>query len=193
MRNLTKHASSSQTCQSRLKGINIFLVGMMGVGKTTVGEQLATELGYRFVDTDALIEQVAGKTISNIFVEGGEENFRQLETKVLSEVSAYQKLVIATGGGIVLRNLNWSYLRYGLVVWLDAPVEVLVERLQGDLTRPLLQQTDPAQALQTILGKRKSLYAQADLQISINAEDTPEEITSRIIAEIPSVLKLSAD
>lgn len=193
MRNLTEHDSSSQTCQSRLKGINIFLVGMMGVGKTTVGEQLATELGYRFVDTDALIEQVAGKTISNIFAEGGEENFRQLETKVLSEVSAYQKLVIATGGGIVVRTFNWSYLRYGLVVWLDAPVEVLIERLQGDLTRPLLQQTNPAQALQTIFEKRKSLYAQADLQISISAEDTPEEITSRIIAEIPSVLKLSAD
>ncbi|NEP01110.1 MAG: shikimate kinase [Symploca sp. SIO2E9] len=179
-------------CNSLLQGINIFLVGMMGVGKTTVGLKLATELGYRFVDTDALIEQVSGQTISNIFAQNGEENFRQLETKVLSEVSAYQQLVIATGGGIVLRKFNWSYLRYGLVVWLDAPVEVLIERLQGDLTRPLLQQTDPAQALQTILGQRKSLYAQADLQIQINAQDTPEEITSRIIAETPSVLRLSA-
>ncbi|NEO33268.1 MAG: shikimate kinase [Symploca sp. SIO3C6] len=180
-------------CNSLLKGINVFLVGMMGVGKTTIGVKLATELGYRFVDTDALIEQLAGHTISHIFAESGEENFRQLETKVLSEVSAYQKLVIATGGGIILNKFNWSYLRHGLVIWLDAPVEVLIQRLQGDLTRPLLQQTDPAQALQTILGQRKSLYAQADLQIRINAEDTPEKITSRIIAEIPSVMKLSAD
>ena len=89
-----------------LKGINVFLIGMMGAGKTTVGGLLASELGYGFCDTDALIEQIAGKTINEIFAEDGEETFRQLETQVLSELSAYQQLIVATGGGIVLKPQN---------------------------------------------------------------------------------------
>ncbi|MEQ8756728.1 MAG: shikimate kinase [Coleofasciculus sp. G1-WW12-02] len=172
-----------------LKGINVYLIGMMGVGKTTVGQLLAKELGYRFVDTDVLIEQVAGKTINQIFTDSGEEEFRQLEAKILSEVSAYTQLTVATGGGIVLQQMNWSYLHQGLIVWLDAPVDLLIQRLQDDTTRPLLQTTDPAAALQSLLDKRRHLYAEADLHIPINASDTPEVITSNIIAAIPSVLK----
>ena len=99
-----------------LKGTSVFLIGMMGVGKTTVGNLLATELGYRFFDTDDLIEKVAGKTIKEIFADDGEESFRELEGLVLSDLSAYTKLVVATGGGIVLRQMNWSYLRHGLVI-----------------------------------------------------------------------------
>lgn len=172
-----------------LKGINVYLIGMMGVGKTTVGQQLAKELGYRFVDTDVLIEQVAGQTINQIFADSGEEEFRQLESKILSEVSAYTKLIVATGGGIILKQMNWSYLHQGLIVWLDAPVSLLIERLQDDTTRPLLQTSDPTAALQNLLDKRRHLYTEADLHISIRDSDTPEMITSQIIAEIPSVLK----
>ncbi|MBE9128642.1 MULTISPECIES: shikimate kinase [unclassified Coleofasciculus] len=174
-----------------LKGINIFLVGMMGVGKTTVGRLLATELGYHFFDTDTLIEQVAGKTINEIFAEDGEEAFRQLESQVLSELSAHTKLTIATGGGIVLRHMNWSYLHQGLIIWLDAPVKVLLDRLQDDATRPLLQTADPASVLQTLLDKRRRLYGEADLHIQVSANETPEEIASRVMAAIPSVLKSS--
>ncbi len=172
-----------------LKGINVFLIGMMGAGKSTVGRLLADQLGYRFFDTDTLIEKVAGKTINEIFADSGEEVFRELEAQVLSEISAYTKLTIATGGGIVLRRLNWSYLHHGLVVWLDAPVDVLIARLQNDTTRPLLQGPNPAQALQTILNQRRSLYAEADLHISISGSDTPEAIASRIIDGIPPLLK----
>ncbi|MEQ8973586.1 MAG: shikimate kinase [Coleofasciculus sp. C1-SOL-03] len=172
-----------------LKGINVYLIGMMGVGKTTVGQQLAKELGYRFVDTDVLIEQVAGQTINQIFADSGEDEFRQLESQILSEVSAYTKLTVATGGGIVLKQMNWSYLHQGLIVWLDAPVPLLIQRLQDDTTRPLLQTADPAAALQNLLDKRRHLYAEADLHIPINASDTPEVITSQIIAAIPAVLK----
>lgn len=172
-----------------LAGLNVFLIGMMGTGKTTVGRLLATALGHRFFDTDALIEQVAGKTISEIFAESGEAGFRQLEAQVLSELSAYTNLTIATGGGIVLRRLNWSHLQQGLVVWLDAPVEVLLSRLRDDTTRPLLQGENPAQALEALLEQRRSLYAEADLHIRIAAEDTPEEIVARILAAIPTVLK----
>lgn len=172
-----------------LKGLNIFLIGMMGAGKTTVAKELASKLGYRFLDTDAVIEQVAGKTINEIFADSSEEVFRQLESQVLSEISAYTRLSVATGGGIVTQRNNWSYLHHGLIVWLDVPLEVLSDRLASDNTRPLLQQANPAQALQNILDKRRNLYAEADLRISVQAGETAEEIASRIIAEIPTVLK----
>ena len=172
-----------------LQGLNVFLIGMMGAGKTTVGLLLAEQLGYSFVDTDVVIEKVAGKTINEIFAEDGEEDFREIEARVLSELAAHTRLTIATGGGIVLRRFNWSYLHQGLIVWLDAPVEVLVNRLQNDTARPLLQKANPAQALQKLLDQRRSLYAEADLRIPLNASDTPEEIASRIISEIPDVLK----
>lgn len=172
-----------------LQGINVFIIGMMGVGKTTVGRLLAQQLGYGFIDTDVIIEKLASKTINAIFAEDGEENFRELEASVLSELSAHTRLTIATGGGIVSRRFNWSYLHQGLIVWLDAPVDVLINRLQNDTTRPLLQEANPTQVLQKLLDQRRSLYAEADLRIPINAIDTPEEIASRIISEIPSVLK----
>jgi shikimate kinase len=174
-----------------LKGLNIFLVGIMGVGKTTVGKLIAKEFGYRFFDTDALVEKVAGKTIKEMFATEGEASFRQLESQVLAEVSACTRSSIATGGGIVLQQMNWSYLQQGLVVWLDAPVEVIVERLQKDTTRPLLQADDPGAQLEKLSAARQHLYQQADLHIPVGANDTPEQIAARVIAEIPTVLKSS--
>ncbi|HBB32607.1 MAG TPA: shikimate kinase [Cyanobacteria bacterium UBA8803] len=171
---------------------------MMGAGKTTVGRLLAAELGYRFFDTDELIELVVEKTINQkktikqIFADDGEETFRNLETNVLSDLSAYTKSIVATGGGIVLRPINWSYLHHGLVVWLDVPIEVLIERLQNDTARPLLQNPDPGSALQKLLDQRRSLYAEADLHIRVSASDTSEQIVARLIAEIPTVLKSAA-
>jgi len=176
-----------------LEGVNVFLIGMMGSGKTTVGHLLASQLGYRFCDSDVVIEQVAGKTINEIFAESGEAAFRQIESQVLSELSSYTKLVIATGGGVVIKSINWSYLHHGLIVWLDAPVEVLIERLKEDTTRPLLTQADPAQTLHQILDQRRGLYAEADLHIRIDARDTPEQIASQIVTQIPTVLKEKGD
>lgn len=173
---------------NRLNGCNLYLIGMMGVGKTTVGRLLAQRLGYGFCDTDAVIEQVAGQSINEIFTTVGEDAFRELESKILAELSACTRLAIATGGGIVLRQKNWSYLHHGLIIWLDAPVEVLISRLAGDKTRPLLQDADPAGKLQTILSQRYSRYAQADLPIKIAANETPEQIAARVIDAIPTVL-----
>ena len=175
-----------------LKGINVFLIGMMGTGKTTVGKKLAQQLGYRFFDTDVLIERVADRKIKEIFAHEGEESFRQLETQVLREVSAYTKSAIATGGGIVLRQENWSYLHYGLIVWLDAPPELLIERLADDNTRPLLQDPNPSQKLSHILEARRPIYTQADLQVKIEKYQTPEQIASQIIEMIPTVVKPTA-
>jgi shikimate kinase len=172
-----------------LQGVNLYLIGMMGAGKTTVGQLLAKHLGYRFVDTDSVITQSAGKSINEIFAEEGEAVFRQLESDVLGQVCAYTQLVIATGGGIVLRQQNWSYLHHGLVVWLDVPVELLYTRLAEDSTRPLLQDSDPEGKLRSLLQERTPLYSQADLRITVSAEDTPEQIVQRIINAIPTVLK----
>lgn len=188
-----RYASYSKTAQrmnSLLKGVNLYLVGMMGVGKTTVGRFLADRLGYRFVDTDDIIQIAAGnKSINQIFAEAGEAAFRQLESKVLAEVCSYTNLAIATGGGIVLRGENWSYLHHGLVVWLDVPVEQLYMRLAADTTRPLLQAADPLGKLRSLLEQRRSLYAQADLHICATNEDTPETIANRVLEQIPTVLK----
>jgi shikimate kinase len=181
--------NNNRQVRESLKGINIYLVGMMGAGKTSVGKLLAQQLGYGFVDTDNVIEKAAGKSINDIFASEGEDSFRQMESKVLQEMSAFTRLAIATGGGIILRLENWGYLQYGLVVWLDAPVELLVARLQNDTTRPLLKNADLATELENRFHQRQPLYAQADLQISISQEQTPEQIAKQIIEAIPTVLK----
>jgi shikimate kinase len=173
----------------RLQGLNLYLIGMMGTGKTTVGQVLAKELGYRFFDTDVLIERVAQKSINDLFTEDGETFFRDLESQVLGEVSACTRSVIATGGGAVLRPLNWGYLRHGLIIWLDAPISLLIERLAEDDTRPLLKIDDLSLKLETLLAERKSLYQEADLQIAIAKNENPEQIVSKILEQAPKVLK----
>lgn len=172
-----------------LKGTSLYLIGMMGAGKTTIGQLLAAKLSYRFFDTDAVIEQVTGLPIRELFAESGEAAFRTLESQVLAELSAYTRSVIATGGGIVLKRENWGHLRHGIVVWLDVPVAHLQQRLQGDRSRPLLQEPDPVAKLQTLLEQRQPLYTQADVCIRYCPEETPEQLTERTIEEIKQVLK----
>lgn len=173
---------------NRLRGTNLYLVGMMGAGKSTVGRLVAQRLSYRFFDTDSIIERAAGQSINQIFA-SGESEFRQLETQVLAELSAYTRLVVATGGGIVTPPQNWSYLRHGLVIWLNVPLEVLHHRLRKDTSRPLLQTADPLAKLQLLLQERRALYAQADLEIRVSASDSAEQVAQRLLAEIPTVLK----
>ena len=175
-----------------LQGVNLYLVGMMGSGKTTVGNLLAQRLGYNFLDTDNLISQVAGKSIREIFTTEGEAAFRELERKILSEVSSYKNLTIATGGGVVMSQFNWSYLQHGIVVWLDVPVEVLYSRLEGDQTRPLLQNSNPLTKLQAIFEERRPLYSNADIHVNVNIQDTPEQVTILVLGEIKRVLKSSS-
>jgi shikimate kinase len=166
-----------------LQGINIYLIGMMGSGKTTIGKYLAQDLNYRFVDTDQTIEAIAKQPITEIFQQSGETQFRELETKVLAELSVYTRSVIATGGGIIQQQINWSYLRHGLIVWLDVDLAILKKRLVQDETRPL------ADKLESLLTTRRPLYAQADIQIAITQEQPPEEVSAQIIKTIPTVLK----
>ena len=149
-----------------LKKTNLYIVGMMGAGKTTIGKKLANRLGYSFLDTDTLIEKTAGMPITDFFAQEGEAAFRQLETRVLSEVAAHTNLVIATGGGIVTQPMNWSYLRHGVVIWLEVPIPVLISRLSGDTSRPLLKDVDLNAKLESLMAQRGDRYAQADIRIA---------------------------
>ncbi len=172
-----------------LQGVSVYLIGMMGVGKSTVGQKLARKLNYRFVDLDHLIEKVSKQSIREIFSLEGEDYFRELESKVLAETSAYTRTVVATGGGIVLRQDNWSYLRHGLIVWLDAPLEILLTRLAQDKNRPLLQVSDLSSTLANMLEKRLPFYQQADLRIALRSGLSIDQVSEEIISQIPTVLK----
>jgi shikimate kinase len=173
----------------RLEGINLYLVGMMGAGKSAVGRPLARALGYRFVDADTAIEQVAGRSISSLFADEGEDGFRSLETAVLGQIASWHSLVVATGGGVVTCPENWGHMRQGVVIWLDAPASVLLHRLTADPTpRPLLSCDDPAARLQALLQERLPLYGQADLRIS-QGDGTPEQVAAQVLAALPTILK----
>jgi len=185
---MTETPISPATLATRLQGTSIILIGMMGCGKTTVGRILAEALGYRFFDTDAVIESAAHKSIPEIFATDGETGFRELETQVLAELSSYSRLVIATGGGIVLARQNWSYLHHGVVVWLDVPVDHLFQRIQGDTNRPLLQAPDPQKKLQDLMDERRSLYAQADVRVVLQGDEPPEWVCDRVLKEIRQIL-----
>jgi shikimate kinase len=180
---------SHQSLAAQLQGLNIYLVGMMGAGKSAVGRPLAEALGYRFLDADDAIAEVAGRSIPEIFASEGEAGFRQLETAVLGQIAGWHSLVVATGGGVVTRPENWGHMRQGVVVWLDAPAQVLLKRLQADPTpRPLLQAGDPEARLHDLLSQRQPLYRQADLQVQQRG-DLPAHVAHQVLAALPAILK----
>ena len=175
--------------KERLGGRSIYLIGMMGSGKTSTGRPLAKRLGYGFVDADAVIEQVANCTIPEIFERYGEEGFRLIESQVLNAISQRHSLVVATGGGVVTKPENWGQLHSGIVVWLDVDRPQLIERLRGDATqRPLLQQPDPEAALDILLLQRRPLYDEADLTVVIQ-DETPDDVADGILQLLPTLIK----
>ena len=176
------------TLKKRLGGRSLYLVGMMGSGKTSTGRPLAEQLGYGFVDADAVIEQAAGCSIAEIFENDGETGFRTLERQVLSAISQRHSLVVATGGGVVTQQENWGYLHSGIVIWLNVNHASLVDRLRTEReSRPLLDQPDWDSELEMLLHQRRPLYAEADLTIEIRNE-TPEELTNMIFKLLPDRL-----
>ena len=182
-------ADSTPTLKQRLAGRSLYLVGMMGSGKTSTGRPLAERLGYGFVDADAVIEQAAGCSIPDIFDRDGEAGFRKLESQVLSAISQRHSLVVATGGSVVTQPENWGLLHSGIVIWLDVVPDQLLQRLNADSTvRPLLQTADPEAALNALLNERRPLYAEADLTVVIN-DETPEAVADGILQLVPSLLK----
>ena len=182
-------SDATLSLKQRLGGRSLYLVGMMGSGKTSTGRPLAEQLGYGFVDADAVIEQAAGCSIPEIFERDGEAGFRALESQVLNTIGQRHSLVVATGGGVVTQQENWGLLHSGIVVWLDVVPEQLMQRLRADSTvRPLLQTDDPDAALNALLNQRRPLYAEADLTVVINQE-TPLAVADGILQLLPSLLK----
>ncbi len=159
---------------------NIVLVGFMGTGKTTVGMIVAERLGMTFVDMDAVIEQRAGKDISRIFADDGEQHFRSIERELVKELSGRQGLVIGTGGGIVLNSDNvHDYGQTGLLVCLSASPSVILERVSTETHRPLLEDGEKGKRILEILAARKELYGAIPHQI-----DTTDMEQSQVVTEV---------
>ncbi len=169
--------------------MNIVLIGYRGSGKSTVGPALAARLGWPFVDTDLIIEQRAGKTIREIFEHDGEPAFRDLESRVIAEVSASDRHVICAGGGAVLRPGNVAAMkRAGRVIWLTAPPETLWRRIQDDPrsrdTRPNLTGMGGCEEVRRLLEERIPAYRRAaDLELD-TAGQSIEEIIQTILRNV---------
>lgn len=139
----------------------VVLVGPMGAGKSTIGRLLARELGYQFLDSDRMIEERCGANIPWIFDVEGEDGFRQRESAMLAELAEGDRLVVATGGGAVMKSENHPYLRKNaMVVYLKTSIEQQVERTSKDRNRPLLQNDDPEGVLRQLFAIRDPVYRQ---------------------------------
>lgn len=138
---------------------NVFLIGPMGSGKTTIGRALARRLGLEFHDCDKDLESHTGASVNLIFDIEGESGFREREARMLDELTALDGVLLATGGGVIMREENRRCLRErGLVVWLRTSVEQQLKRLSRDRTRPLLQTPDRRQRLESLAAARDPLY-----------------------------------
>jgi shikimate kinase len=155
----------------RLRGCNIYLIGMMGCGKSAVGDAIARRMTtYNYLDMDRIIEKAAGMSIPQIFEEEGESSFREVESQVLDSLHAYVRCVVSTGGGVVLRNNNWAKLQTGVVVYLKADPEIIMKRIEGT-DRPLLQTENPMDKLKQLMEERRLKYEQADVHVDIGEMD----------------------
>lgn len=155
----------------------IFLVGFMGAGKTTVGRLLADRLGYEFYDLDSIIEARAGKSVQKIFAEQGEAAFRALESEAIRCCRGMKASIVALGGGAYTFEENRRALKeIGITIWLDCPLEICLERVGEDSSRPLL--AGPSQ-MKTLFERRRPDYALADLSVDAGPGG-PEDVASQI-------------
>ena len=164
---------------------SIVLVGMMGVGKSSIGRRLGARLGVPFVDADAEIETAAGTTIADIFARHGEAAFRSGEARVIARLLESGPQVLATGGGAVMNADTCAAIKAkGVSIWLNADVEVLMRRISKRKNdRPMLQTADPVATLHQLLAEREPLYAQADLIVQ-SREAPHDAIVTEIVAAL---------
>jgi shikimate kinase len=163
---------------------NVILVGFMGTGKSSIGRQVAKRLGFQFLDTDQLIIDREGKAIADIFEKLGEAAFRALETQTLESIEHLSRCVVATGGGIVLRECNRQILRrLGFVVGLTATPEVVFQRVSRNNKRPLLHNSEPQETIHRLLEERAEAYRDAAQFTLDTSAITQPEAADRIIAE----------
>ena len=161
----------------------IVLVGMMGTGKSTIARLLAQTLSVAVWDTDQIVEKEAGKSVSEIFASQSEERFRELEAEVLKRVNHKMRIVLSTGGGIVLSGENRDYLKQlGFVVWLRAQPQTIAFRVKGDQTRPLLGDEPTDERVKNLCETRAPFYQEtARMVIDVDGK-TPFQIADQIIS-----------
>lgn len=201
--------NKSREIDSYLNGRCIYLVGMMGSGKTTIGRILSEALDYSFLDCDGLVEENSGgMSVADIFQQHGEAFFRDKETEVLEKLSQMHRLVVSTGGGAVIRPINWKHMREGISVWLDVPLECLARRISavGTDSRPLLHgesgdaYSKALALLEMLFQDRAEAYANATTRVSleniaaklghVDVDNlTPTIIAIEVLEQIESFLK----
>lgn len=161
----------------RVQGSNVLMIGFMGSGKTSVGKELARMLGFQFVDTDEEVVRLAGgRPVTRIFEEEGEAKFREMEAAVFAALAGANNLVVSTGGGLPLREENRALMAgMGFVVWLDAPLQAIVERVAANSRRPLLQGENLEAKVGKLLAERREVYrGSADLRVETNGLSVQE-------------------
>ncbi len=183
--NGTTGQASATAILSLLGSRSIVLVGMMGVGKSSIGRRLAARLGVPFVDADTEIEKAAGMSIADIFARHGEADFRSGEARVIARLLDGGPQVLATGGGAVMNADTRAAIKAkGVSIWLSAELDVLMRRINKRKNdRPMLQTADPAATLRELLVVREPFYAQADL--TVQSREVPHDA---IVAEIMAAL-----
>lgn len=163
-----------------MKHLRVILTGFMGTGKTAVGEKLAKRLGFQFLDTDLMVEEVTGKSITELFEEDGELAFRDWEKKMVKKALEKDKVVIATGGGAIVDPENLKLMKdKGIVIGLSASPEAILQRVAGMETRPLLRSKDQLKKIEALLSHRSPYYRKADKIVDTTMkrlEETVEEI-----------------
>ncbi len=167
---------------------NIYLVGLMGAGKTTIGRQLARALSVPFYDSDKAIEERTGVDIPTIFEFEGEEGFRDREQKMIEQMTQRDGIVLATGGGAILREENRRLLKEnGFIVYLQCSVERILERTRRDTQRPLLQTDNPRDRIENLFEQREPLYLScADFKVDTGVMQS-KEVVSYILEEYNSL------
>ena len=161
--------------------MNIVLCGFMGCGKTTVGKRLAKELGRKFYDTDDMIVEEQGKSITKIFEEVGECGFREIEKSIIKKASQLENAVIATGGGVVLNSENVETLKItGKIVFIDVTAQMVIARLKNNKTRPLLQRPDKEKVIEKMLTERRPKYLSAADYTIVPQYGGPNEVVKCI-------------
>jgi shikimate kinase len=177
--------ASAATILGLLGSRSIVLVGMMGVGKSSIGRRLAARLAIPFVDADTEIEKAAGMSVPDIFARHGEADFRSGEARVIARLLDGGPQVLATGGGAVMNPDTRAAIKAkGVSIWLNAEFDVLMRRIaKRKEDRPMLQTADPAATLRELLAVREPVYAQAD--IAVQSREGPHEA---IVAEIMTAL-----
>ena len=184
-------ADRSSTIRRALGGRSIVLVGIMGVGKSTIGKRLSQYLDIPFVDADKEIEKAAGMDIQDIFDQFGEEAFRSGEKKVIKRLMNEGQKILATGGGAFMNeDIRADIAESGVSVWLNADLEILMKRVQRRANRPLLKTEDPEATMRALLDERNPVYALSDIHIesrTVSRDVIAGEVVDLLAEKLPSI------